>query len=89
MSQRKYRFEKMTPEQLIVLAEKYPSAVETITIRKPRYSIIAKLLDCDVEVPGVTLIQDTKPAEVSGAVTIGVLPDKPTRGRRNNQDSEK
>lgn len=56
MSARKYTFEKMSQEQLTALGEKYPRAIETVTKHKPVYSVIAKLLDCGVEVPGVVLV---------------------------------
>jgi hypothetical protein len=68
MSQRKYNFEKMTDEQLTALAARFPKAVETITIRKPVYSVIAKLLDCGVEVPEVKL---------AAAAPAGEDPEKP------------
>lgn len=55
MSVRKYNIEKMTDEELAALAEKFPAAVQVITIRRPVYSVIAKLLDCRVDVPGVRL----------------------------------
>lgn len=63
MSVRKYRFEKMSQEELVVLGEKFPRAVETITIHKPVYNIIAKLLDCNIEVPGVRLLTEGSGAE--------------------------
>lgn len=61
MAKRKYRFKKMTPEQLTELGEKFPRAVQTITTRRPVYSVIAKLLDCGVEVPGLELADDIPP----------------------------
>lgn len=56
MSVRKYNIEKMTPEELADLEAKFPRAVQTVTIRKPVYNVIAKLLDCGVDVPGVRLV---------------------------------
>lgn len=58
MSTRKYQFEPMTDAELAELQEKFPRAVQTITTHKPVYSVIAKLLDCGVEVPGVRLKSD-------------------------------
>jgi hypothetical protein len=61
MSVRRYSIEKLSQEQLTVLAEKFPRAVETVTTRKPVYTVIAKLLDCGVEVPGVVLKTQAEP----------------------------
>lgn len=77
MSTRKYSFEKMTDEQLIALAEKFPRAVEVITVRKPVYSVIAKLLDCGVEVPGVQLVDPLKDAVTLTPALIAEVSDKP------------
>lgn len=60
MSKRKYRFKKMSQEQLETLGEKFPKAVQTITTRKPVYSMLAKLCDCGVEVPGLEMADDAQ-----------------------------
>ena len=53
MSGRKYLLEKHTPSELDAIERAYPKAVKTITIRKLNYRIIAMLLECGVEVPGL------------------------------------
>ena len=60
MSKRKYRF-KVTDME--ALKAEYPTAVESIHIparteSKPVYTIIAKLLDCGIAVPGIEIIED-------------------------------
>ncbi len=77
MSARKYHFAKMTDDQLATLAEKFPRAVQTVTIRKPVYSVIAKLLDCGVDVPGIQLVENI------GAVDDPNLPPL-LRAKRQN-----
>lgn len=72
MSARRYRFEKLSQEQLLALEAKYPNAVATITIKKPVYSIIAKLLDCGLEVPGVTIIGDAPAAPLVSGDSVEV-----------------
>lgn len=62
MSKRKFSYEPMTEEQIDELAKVYPTAVETkvVTTRKPVYRVIAMLLECGLEVPGVQLIDRVK-----------------------------
>jgi hypothetical protein len=57
MTKRKYSFEPLTDDELTALAEKYPEAVETytVTIRRPVYRVIAMLLQCKLDVPGIRL----------------------------------
>lgn len=49
---RKYKF---SVNDYAALAEKYPLAVRTIEVKKPNYAYIAKLLDCQLPVPGIEL----------------------------------
>lgn len=41
MSKRRYNFRKMSQEQLAELGQRFPAAVEVITIRRPVYSTLA------------------------------------------------
>ncbi len=52
MSKRKYKISHLTAEQLEEISSKYPKAV--VTVRKPVYKVIAMLMDCGLEVPGMT-----------------------------------
>ncbi len=65
MTKRKYHIKKMTQEQLTSLGSKFPNTVEIITIRRPRYSIIAKMLDCALNdmIPEVVLLSEEEAVE--------------------------
>ena len=57
MSGRKYNFSHLTDKELDAIAEKYPKAVETVTIRKPVYRQLAMLAECGAPLPeGVSLV---------------------------------
>lgn len=51
MSKRKFSTSHLTTEQLEQIAAIYPRAV--VTVRKPVYKVIAMLLECGLEVPGM------------------------------------
>jgi hypothetical protein len=58
MTSRKFDFSHLTPEQLDAIAVVYPDAVETVTIRKPVYRILAMLATCRVKMPdGIELVK--------------------------------
>lgn len=55
MSERRYKIEVTNAEEL---EKAFPQAIETVEIparteKKAKYSIVAKLLDCGIEVPGI------------------------------------
>lgn len=59
MTARKYDFSHLTEKELDTIAAKFPKAVETV--RRPVYSVLAKLADCDVPMPdGIQLVQEAK-----------------------------
>lgn len=61
MSRRKFSISHLTDEQIAALAEAYPTAVETITIRKPVYKICAMLAQCKVPLPaGISFEAESK-----------------------------
>lgn len=53
MGKRKHKFKVHSFEELL---DKYPLAAETKTIYSANYSYIAKLLDCQLEVPGIEIL---------------------------------
>lgn len=60
MSKRRYRIEIT---DMNALAQKFPAAVRSVEIparveQRANYSIIAKLLDCQLEVPGIKVLDD-------------------------------
>lgn len=60
MSKRRY---KIVITDIEVLAVAYPKAVEEVEIpasikKKAVYTVIAKLLDCGLEVPGIEIVLD-------------------------------
>lgn len=76
MATRKYHFEKMTQDELAALGMIYPKAVKSVTKLRPNYSIIAQLLNCGVEVPGLRLTgaQSESSLTGSGDVLPGEIP---------------
>jgi len=59
MSKRKYSIENITPAQLDEINALYPKAVQVVI--KPVYKVIAMLMECGLEVPGVTSLSDDPP----------------------------
>lgn len=54
----------MSQEQLASLGKNFPTTVEVITTLRPRYSIIAKMLDCGLQdmIPEVEVISEEEAA---------------------------
>lgn len=65
MSKRRYHFKPMTQEQLAELQKRYPKTVQSITILKPVYSIISKMMDCELgnDIPEVQLMSSEEAAQ--------------------------
>ncbi len=89
MASRKYNFSHLSEQQLDQIAAKYPKAVETVTIRRPRYRILAMLAEAGAEMPdGVHLeagaqevaAQNAQAAASHIAATDGM--PRPPRGLR-------
>jgi len=79
MSKRRYKFAPMTDEQMTELAKLFPRAVETETITRRRlnYSVVSRLIDCGVTVPGVSIVEGPEQtglptADVSGLEAAGL-----------------
>jgi hypothetical protein len=81
MSKRRYKF---TVTNIQELANAYPKAVNSIEIPartelRPNYAVIAKLLDCDLPVPGIEIekaVEEEGPEPVDD--TPAFLKPKPT-----------
>ena len=64
MSKRRYRIKPMTQEQLAEMRSRFPAAVEVVTLYRPVYSTISKMMDCELGhlIPEVQLMSDEEAA---------------------------
>lgn len=64
MAKRKYKLAELTEEQMVLLEEAYPKAVNTCVTRKLDYRICSMLVDCGAKLPdGVELVENESVAK--------------------------